>query len=193
MHPFRLTVLLFCLPLLLAAPAALGDPPPGKGPPHKIGKAERAGAKEQRKSERAWAKAERKAAQAWSKAERKAAREQQKALRQAQRAEARDGWYDGEGWRSYDAQRRYRNDAWVALRSYPAPAWTPPPDFSVRIYEPGVRLPATWYEERYYIVHDPYGLPPPPPRHRWVQVDDDAVLVALATGLVADFVYDLFE
>lgn len=181
--------LLLCIPLLLAGPV-LADPPPGKA----ARKAERAWAKEERKAEREWAKEERKAERAWDKAQRKAWREQQKAMRESRRASARQGWYDGDDWRSYDEPYRYRREDWVAVRTYPAPrAWAPPTDEVIYTYEPGMRLPQTWYQESWRIVHDPYGLPPPPPRHRWVQVDDDAVLVAVASGLIADFVYDLFE
>lgn len=153
-------------------------------------KDEKEWAREQREEQREWAKAERE----WRKEERKAWRELQKERRKAAREAARDGWYDGERWRGYDEPRRYRNEDWVALRRYAAPVeWRPPTPDRVVVFEPGMRLPDPWYVERYHIVADPYGLPPPPPRHAWVQVDDDAVLVALASGLVADFVYDLFE
>jgi Ni/Co efflux regulator RcnB len=80
------------------------------------------------------------------------------------------------------------------MRRYEAPySWRPPTEQRIVVFEPGMRLPEPWYAERYRIAPDPYGLPPPPPRHAWVQVDDDVVLIALASGLVADFVYDLFE
>lgn len=158
-------------------------------------KDEREWEKEQRKAEREWAKDQREAEREWRKAERKAWRELQKDRRQAARERARDGWYDGERWRSYERVRDdYRADDWTAVRRYEAPlAWQPPTVDRIVVFEPGMRLPEPWYMDQYRIAPDPYGLPPPPPRHAWVQVDDDVVLVALASGLVADFVYDIFE
>ena len=202
------------LPLALPG-TVLADPPPGKQAQQhgreqarearkqqrEWEKDEREWARDERKAQREWTKDQREADKAWRKAERqwakdqrKAWRERQKALREARRLEARSGWYDGDRWHRYEREYRYRGDDWVALRRHPAPLdWAPPPGAEVRAYAPGMRLPASWYGETYVITHDPYGLPPPPPRHRWVQVDDDAVLVALATGVVADFVYDLFD
>ncbi|HET6603600.1 MAG TPA: RcnB family protein, partial [Xanthomonadaceae bacterium] len=106
----------------------------------------------------------------------------------------KDGWYDGDQWRHYDGDWRYRDQGYRAITTYAPPrAYTPPTDYRAIVFEPGMRLPSPYYREDYYIEHDRYGLPPPPPRHRWVQVDDDVVLVAIASGLVADFVYDLFD
>ena len=187
------------LPCLLACSAVLfstavvADPPGGK-------RAHEA-AKEQRRADREWAKEQRKADREWAKEQRKdhrewlkAAREEQKELRKARRELAKDGWYDGERWHTYDDDYRYRSNSWEALQSYPAPReWVPPQDYRTVVFEPGMRLPETWYRSGYTLEHHVYALPPPPPRHQWVRVDDDAVLVGLASGLVADFVYDLFE
>lgn len=187
--------------LLLATPA-LADPPPWKAAEKNQREAEREWRKDQheadkdrRKDQREWAKDQRKAEREWAKAERKAWRDLQKDRRQAARERARDGWYDGERWRPYERVRdAYRAEDWTAVRRYEAPlAWQPPTAERIVVFEPGMRLPEPWYVERYRIAPDPYGLPPPPPRHAWVQVDDDVVLIALASGLVADFVYDLFE
>lgn len=47
---------------------------------------------------------------------------------------------------------------------------------------------------RGYYVRDPYyyGLRPAPRGYRWVHADNDLVLVALATGVIADVVLDIF-
>jgi len=60
------------------------------------------------------------------------------------------------------------------VRPYPAP---PPP---------------AYYGRPYYVDYRHYRLPPPPYGHRWVRVDRDVVLVAIATGLVLDVLYDLY-
>jgi Ni/Co efflux regulator RcnB len=42
------------------------------------------------------------------------------------------------------------------------------------------------------VDYNAYRLPPPPYGYRWVRSDRDVVLVALATGLVLDVLYDLY-
>ena len=55
------------------------------------------------------------------------------------------------------------------------------------------RLPRAYYAPR-YIVNDyhSYQLRPPPRGCHWVRVDRDAVLVAVATGVVLDAIYNRF-
>ena len=58
-------------------------------------------------------------------------------------------------------------------------------------WQRGSRLPSTYH--RYY-VRDPhyYGLRPAPRGYRWVHADNDILLVALATGVIADLVLDIW-
>lgn len=56
----------------------------------------------------------------------------------------------------------------------------------------GHYLPRAYYGPTYYVDYRPYRLAPPPYGHHWVRVDNDVLLVALATGLVVDSVYGLF-
>ena len=194
MKRLPLLCLLAC-PAALLSTAALADPPGGKGA-HEA-------AKEQRKAQHEWEKDRREHAREVDKAQRedhrerlKAAREEQKELRKARRELAKEGWYDGQRWQAYedDYSHSYRTRTWEAIERYPAPReWIPPQDYRTVVFEPGMRLPDTWIRETYVVEHHVYELPPPPPRHQWVRVDDDVVLVALASGLIADFVYDLFE
>ena len=53
-------------------------------------------------------------------------------------------------------------------------------------------MPPAYYGRPYYVDYNAYRLPPPPYGHRWVRYDRDVVLVALATGLVLDVLYDLY-
>ena len=50
------------------------------------------------------------------------------------------------------------------------------------------------YGYRSFYVQDPYmyGLRAAPYGHRWVYVDNNLVLMALATGLIADIVYNAY-
>jgi Ni/Co efflux regulator RcnB len=51
----------------------------------------------------------------------------------------------------------------------------------------GARIPPE-YRNRQYVVQDwqAHHLRPPPPGHQWVQVGSDYVLVAVATGIIAE-------
>ena len=50
------------------------------------------------------------------------------------------------------------------------------------------------YAYRSYYVRDPhfYGLRPAPRGYRWVHANNDIVLIALATGLIADMVMNVY-
>jgi Ni/Co efflux regulator RcnB len=58
----------------------------------------------------------------------------------------------------------------------------------------GDRLPPG-YRDSAYVIPDPvvYRLRPPPPGYYWVRVDNNAVLAAVATGVVADVAINLFH
>ena len=53
----------------------------------------------------------------------------------------------------------------------------------------GERLPSTYYQNRnYYVDYRTYHLRQPPYGYRWVRVDNDFMLVALTTGLIASII-----
>ena len=58
----------------------------------------------------------------------------------------------------------------------------------------GDRLPPD-YRSQAYVIPDPtmYRLRPPPPGYYWVRVDNNAVLAAVATGVVVDIAVNLFH
>jgi Ni/Co efflux regulator RcnB len=77
---------------------------------------------------------------------------------------------------------------------YPAPAYyVRPRGYRPHRWAHGHYLPRPYYGPSYYVDYRPYQLAPPPYGHRWVRVDNDVLLVALTTGLVADAVYGLFH
>ncbi|WP_238481029.1 RcnB family protein [Dyella telluris] len=57
-------------------------------------------------------------------------------------------------------------------------------------YHRGGYVPAEYYrDQRYYADYRVYHLAPPPPEHVWVRSDTgDFLLVAVATGIIADMV-----
>lgn len=77
---------------------------------------------------------------------------------------------------------RYRAAPYHAPRGYYRHSW-----------RAGERLPYGYRATR-YVVHDyrHYHLYAPPRGHHWVRVDRDVLLTAVATGVVAAVVYDLF-
>jgi Ni/Co efflux regulator RcnB len=82
---------------------------------------------------------------------------------------ARNGYWYAPGYGYYRVEPRYYGYRWSR----------------------GAYLPSSYH--RYY-VNDPYfyGLRPAPRGHRWVHADNDILLVALATGLIADVLFDVF-
>jgi Ni/Co efflux regulator RcnB len=57
-------------------------------------------------------------------------------------------------------------------------------------YHRGGRVPEEYYHDRrYYVDYHAYHLAPPPPDHVWIRSDTgDFLLVAVATGVIADLV-----
>ena len=54
----------------------------------------------------------------------------------------------------------------------------------------GGHIPAVYLERRYYVEdYRVYHLAPPPRGHRWVRTDDGKyILIAVATGIIADII-----
>ena len=91
-----------------------------------------------------------------------------------------ESWQNRAEWREFHGAR---NGYWYA------------PGYGYRLYNPAWR--SSWRRGRYvpvpyrhYYVQDwgYYGLRSPPPGYRWVYADGNFVLMALATGLIADVI-----
>jgi Ni/Co efflux regulator RcnB len=69
-----------------------------------------------------------------------------------------------------------------------------PHGYYARRWVRGERLPVGYYA-RPYLISDYYtwGLRVPPRGYHWVRVDGDAVLAAVATGIVLDTVFHVFN
>jgi Ni/Co efflux regulator RcnB len=65
------------------------------------------------------------------------------------------------------------------------------PGYAVRAWRRGEYLPPAYWSRGYVVDYPRYRLYAPPRGARWVRVDDDVILTALATGLVLDVVYNL--
>ncbi|HEU4623375.1 MAG TPA: RcnB family protein [Steroidobacteraceae bacterium] len=72
-------------------------------------------------------------------------------------------------------------------------AYSPPPGYYVHTWRRGERLPVAYYAPRYVIAdYHECGLRAPPVGYHWVRVNNDAVLAAVATGVVLDVALHLF-
>jgi Ni/Co efflux regulator RcnB len=88
---------------------------------------------------------------------------------------------------------RHDGRAHDARRSFAGPRYVGPRGYRYARYRDGMRLPAGYWGGAYYIDYAPYGLAPPPPGYRWNRVGNDAYLVAISSGLIAEAVYSLFR
>ena len=88
-----------------------------------------------------------------------------------------DSWRDRSEWRAFHG---VRSGYWYA----PGYGYRPYSHFGWRR---GVYVPVIY---RNYYVQDwaYYGLRPPPPGYRWIYADGNFVLMALASGLIADVI-----
>jgi Ni/Co efflux regulator RcnB len=65
------------------------------------------------------------------------------------------------------------------------------PAYAVRSWQRGDRLPSAYWSRGYVVDYPRYRLYAPPRGARWVRVDNDVLLTALATGLVLDVIHNL--
>jgi len=98
-----------------------------------------------------------------------------------------------------EAQRDYRDarqDQWErrAERRYSAGRYNPPRGWQARHWRRGETLPPA-YRGRGYVVNDwqRYRLAPPPRGYQYTRVGNDVILTAIATGVIASIVTDLFN
>jgi Ni/Co efflux regulator RcnB len=94
--------------------------------------------------------------------------------------DGRYGQYDRDG-RAMEQQRNYDRDD---RRGYDSRAMGGP---GRHHWRRGERLPDE-YRHGGYVDWRAYNLQPPPAGYQWVNVDGDLVLVALASGLIADLI-----
>lgn len=92
-----------------------------------------------------------------------------------------------------EARRELREER-RELRRYRAGRYVAPRGYQVRSWRYGDRLPNGYYATRYRIAdYNRYGLYAPPRGYQWTRVGDDAILTAIATGVVAGAIYSLFQ
>ncbi|HYE43601.1 MAG TPA: RcnB family protein [Caulobacteraceae bacterium] len=100
--------------------------------------------------------------------------------RQERRADRREARQENRWERR--AQRRYNAGRYQAPRGYYARSW-----------RRGERLPSHYRSRAYVVDYRMYGLGAPPRGYHYVRVDNDVILTAVATGVIASVVFDLFN
>lgn len=127
--------------------------------------------------------------------DRREVREDRREYRQDRREDRRDDRMDRrDDRRDYrEARRDYRQGYRQAERRYRAGSYYAPRGYYVREWNVGQRLPRGYYGDRYVIRdHRSYGLYAPPRGYAWNRVGNDAVLIAITSGLIGAVVGGLF-
>ena len=92
------------------------------------------------------------------------------------------------------AERKYDRNVRKAERHYRAAAYHRPPGYAYRHWNRGDRLPPSYRADRYRIHnYSAYRLPPPPRGYYYTRVDNDVVLTAAATGIIASVIVGMFQ
>ncbi|MFA7262501.1 MAG: RcnB family protein [Caulobacter sp.] len=103
------------------------------------------------------------------------------------RDERRDDRYDR---RDDRAGNRYERRA---ERRYYAGRYQAPRGYQARQWRRGEYLPRQYRGNAYGVDYRRYRLPPPPRGYQYTRVNDDVVLTAIATGLIASVVFNMFQ
>jgi Ni/Co efflux regulator RcnB len=109
-----------------------------------------------------------------------------------QRGDYRPNGHDAQQY-NYRQERGHRSDGYQAERfDQRGPRWNDRSDFyNARgpEFRRGGHLPSSYYNRSYFVQdYRRHNLPPPPHHHQWVQVGADYVLVAIATGIIANII-----
>ncbi len=122
-------------------------------------------------------------------------RQEQRYDRQDDRRDDRRDYRDDrrDDRRESRAERRYDKHVQRAHRHYRANAYQRPAAYRYHQWNRGERLPASYRAAHYRVDHRQYGLRAPPPGYYYTRVDNDVVLTAAASGLIASVIVGLFQ
>ena len=91
------------------------------------------------------------------------------------------------------AERKYDRDVRKAERKYRAAAYQRPSGYTYRHWNRGDRLPPAYRADRYRVDYRHYGLRAPPRGYYYTRVDNDVILTAAATGVIASVIVGMFQ
>lgn len=104
--------------------------------------------------------------------------------------------YDRHDNRGHQSERHDRGDSHYerhASKRYKAGRYQPPRGYQARHWRHGDRLPASYRSRAYVVDYHRYGLQAPPRGYQYTRVDNDVVLTAIATGVIASVIVDMFQ
>ena len=116
-----------------------------------------------------------------------------------QRQEQRhDEHHDRDQWdRRYEEYHERREELRGEMRGhvdFDAGRYQRPRGYYAHHWRRGDHLPRAWRGPAYVVPNwGYYRLRPPPPGYYWVRVNDNAVLAAVATGVVVDVAVNIFH
>lgn len=119
--------------------------------------------------------------------------QQQRQIQQRQRQIAEQQRRIQEQQRRLQQQQRAHQARVIAQRRYNAGVYQRPYGYQYRQWNAGYTLPPAYRDRRYAVDHRQYGLRAPPPGYQYTRVDNDVVLTAIATGLIASVIVGLFN
>jgi Ni/Co efflux regulator RcnB len=80
-----------------------------------------------------------------------------------------------------------------ASRRYSAGRYQAPRGYQTRQWHRGDRMPSAYRGNAYVVDYRRYGLNAPPRGYQYVRSGNDAVLAAVATGVIASVIVSLFQ
>ena len=92
-----------------------------------------------------------------------------------------------------EARREHRQDLRQAERRYNAGRYQRPGGYRAHAWRRGERLPASYRAANYRVDPHRYGLSAPPRGYYYTRVDNDVLLTAAATGVIAAVITNLFQ
>ncbi|MBI5940206.1 MAG: RcnB family protein [Caulobacterales bacterium] len=118
--------------------------------------------------------------------------------RDDRRDERRNDRYDRRDERRddrYDRRENRQESRWErrAERRYNAGRYHGPRGYAHRQWRRGQYLPPAYRGRDYQVDYRYYRLPPPPRGYQYTRVNDDVVMTAIATGLIASIVFEMFQ
>lgn len=108
--------------------------------------------------------------------------------RDERRDDRRDDRYDRRDDSRYDSRYERR-----AERRYNAGRYYQPYGYQARQWHRGDRLPAQYRGQGYRVDYRAYRLPPPPRGYEYHRVNNDVVLTAIASGVIASVLIGMFQ
>jgi Ni/Co efflux regulator RcnB len=80
-----------------------------------------------------------------------------------------------------------------ADKRYKANRYQPPRGYQARAWRHGDKLPPAYRGKSYVVDYRTYHLAPPPRGYQYVRVNNDVVLTAIASGVIASVITQLFQ